>query len=412
MNQLVDPQSTDRPITANPRGLRGLILKAQVSPVGYWLMSTHDALLKKAGALGYSFIVCVIIPTLIGLLYLTLWAAHEYESETRFTVRAASETTSAGLDDALSVFASFGYSKTSSQDGFVVADYVRSRAIIEDLGGAPLIHKLYSKPNIDWFSRLADDATKEDIWKFWNRKVSAILNTQSNIVTIKVRAYSPENSHQLAETILKRSEALVNEISERSRADALKRADIEVQSSIKRLSLARQNMLEFRNKSSVINPVASATSISVTLNQLTRDKLALENTSSTLTGVIDENSPTRRILQTQIDSLDKQIRQLQEKLTSQEKGDVISGQISNFEELQLETQFAEKMVTISQSAYEKARMDQNRQQLYLVPIVRPTVPEEARYPRISVAVPMVFATCLILWSMFALIFASIKDHLG
>jgi capsular polysaccharide transport system permease protein len=411
MNRLVDPQLIDHSVTARPGGLRGLILRVQVSPVGYRLMTIHDTLLQKVGALGYSFLICVVAPTLVGFLYLTLWATHEYESETRFTVRAATEAPSA-LADALSVFSSFGYSKTSAQDGFVIADYIRSRAIIEDLGGAPLIHELYSKRSIDWFSRLASDATKEDIWKFWNRKVAAILSTQSNILTIRVRANSPEGAHRLADMILKRSEALVNEISERSRSDALNRADIEVQSAIKRLGLARQNMLEFRNKSSVINPVSSASSIGTTLNLLTRDKLALENTRSTLSGVIDENSPTRRILQTQIESLDKQIRQLQERLTSQQNSNVISGQISSFEELQLETQFAERMLTISQSAYERARMDQDKQQLYLVPIVRPTLPEEAKYPRVLMAVSMLFVTCVVIWSMLALIIAAIKDHLG
>jgi capsule polysaccharide export protein KpsE/RkpR len=212
--------------------------------------------------------------------------------------------------------------------------------------------------------------------------------------------------------IMQRSEALVNEISERSRNDALKRADIEVQTAMKRVSLARESMLEFRNKSNVINPVASASSIATTLTQLMKDKITLENSRGSLSDVMDKTSPTQRILQTQIETLDRQISQLQEKLTSQQSNNVISGQISNFEELQLETQFAEKLLTISQSAYEKARMEQDRQQLYLVSIVKPTVPERATYPYLPTAVPMIFVVCLILWAMVALIIASIKDHLG
>lgn len=412
MNRLVDPQSTEITSTAMPGGFRGLVLRAQTSPLGFRLMTAHYALLKKAGAMGYSFIVCVALPTLAGFLYLALWASYEYESEARFTVRSANETSPGALVGALSAFSALGIGKASTQDAFVVADYIRSRTIIEDLGGKPLLHELYSKPGIDFFSRLSGDASLEDVWKYWNRKVSAVINTQSDIVTVKAHAYSEQEAHRLTELIVQQSEALVNEISERSRNDALKRADSEVQAAMKRVSLARQNMLEFRNKSSVINPITSASSIATTLTQLMRDKLTLESSRGSLSDVMDKNSPTQRILQTQIDTLDKQIAQLQERLTSQQSDNVIAGQISNFEELQLESQFAEKLLSISQSAYEKARMEQNRQQLYLVAIVRPTVPEKAAYPHLSTAIPMIFVVCLVLWGMVALILASIKDHLG
>lgn len=231
-------------------------------------------------------------------------------------------------------------------------------------------------------------------------------------MTVKVQAYSAEEAHRLTQMIAKRSEDLVNEISERSRHDTLTRAESEVQSANKRLVAARQNMLDFRNKSSVINPIESASSIGKTLAQLVRDKLTLENSRSTLSEVMDKSSPTQRILQTQIESLDKQIAELQERLTSQRKDNVISGQISSFEELQLETQFAERLLTIAQSAYEKARIDQDRQQLYLVAIVKPTMPEKTSYPRLAIAIPMIFVVFVAFWAMVFLVVASIKDHLG
>lgn len=411
MNQLERPLP-DSHVTSFPQGWRGIVLRAKVSPAGYRIMRAHDRLLERAGALGYSFLFCVVLPTLIVALYLALWASDEYESEARFTVRAAHETTSNSLNDALTMFSSLGISKSTGQDVFVVADYIRSRVIIDDLGGKPFMYELFSKSSIDWISRLSRRATFEDAWKYWNRKVTAIINTQASIITVKVRAYSSAEAHKLSQLIMEQSEILVNEISERSRNDALKRADGEVQAAIKRVSAARQAMLEWRNKASVINPVSSASSINTTLMQLIKDKLLLENSRDALAEAMDKSSPTQRILQTQIDSLDKQITELQSRLTSQQNENVIAGQISTFEELQLETQFAEKLLTIAHSAYERARMDQDKQQLYLIPIVRPTVPEKAIYPRLSVVIPMVFAVFLALWGMFSLVIASVRDHLG
>jgi capsular polysaccharide transport system permease protein len=412
MNRLVNPHDTDARLTQPPQGLRALILRAETSRIGNRVLSAHFSLLERLGALGYSFLVFVVLPTIVGALYLLLFASHEYESEARITVRSASESGAASMADSLTMLSAFGIGKSAGQDAFVVADYIRSRAIIEDLGGRPLMHELFSRGDIDWFSRLSSRAPFEDIWKYWNRKISAVINTQSSIVTVKARAYSPAEAHRLTDMIVRRSEALVNEISERSRSDTLKRADAEVQSAMQRVGLARQNMLEFRNKSSVINPIESASSIGKTLTELIRDKLLLENSRGSLSDVIDKNAPTQRMLQVQIDSLNRQIAELQEKLTSQRTDNVISGQISHFEELQLETQFSEKLLTIAQASYEKARMEQDKQQLYLVAVVRPSMPEKPSYPKYLTAIPMIFTVMLVLWGMVSLIIASIRDHMG
>lgn len=412
MNRLVNPHETDARLTQPPSGLRRLILRAETSRIGNRALSTHYRLLERFGALGYSFLAFVMLPTIVSALYLLLIASYEYESEARITVRTASESPTSGLTDSLGMLSVLGIGKSATQDAFVVADYIRSRAIIEDLGGAPLLHELYSYRGIDWLSRLSSKASLEDLWKYWNRKINAIINTQSNIITVKVRAYSPADAHRLSDMIVKRSEVLVNEISERSRTDALKRADSEVQSAMKRVGLARQNMLEFRNKSNVINPLESASAIGKTMTELIRDKLLLENSLNSLSSIIDKDAPTQRMLQVQIDSLNQQIAELQEKLTSQKTDDVISGKISHFEELQLETQFSEKLLTIAQNAYEKARMEQDKQQLYLVAVVRPSMPERPSYPSYLIAIPMIFTILLVLWGMASLIVASVRDHMG
>jgi capsular polysaccharide transport system permease protein len=119
-----------------------------------------------------------------------------------------------------------------------------------------------------------------------------------------------------------------------------------------------------------------------------------------------------KILVGQIDSINAQISALQDKLTSRTtEANAVAGQLSRYEDLQLQSQFAEKILTIAQSAMEKARMDQERQQLYLVSVVRPTSPEEATFPTPLISSGVVFAVCLMLWSMMTLIIYSIRDHI-
>lgn len=373
-----------------------------------------NAVLKaRLGLLGHTFIIFVIFPAVACFFYLLLWASDEYVSEARFAVRAANENSPSVISDALSMLSSFTGGRSTNQDAFIVADYIRSRTIIEDLGGKQPLHDLYSKPSVDWFSRLPLNEPLEDVWAYWRTKVSAVIDTQSGVLTLKVRAFTPQEAHALAQKIVERSEALVNEISERSRKDALNRAEAEVQISLQRLAKIRAALLEFRNRSSTIDPASSAASLSETLMLLMREKLALENNRASLRGMMNEDAPTVRFLSTQIASIEQQIQAIQAKLTSQGSEDsTVSGQLADYEDLQLQNMFAEKIFTISQASFEKARAEQDKQQLYLVTVVRPTVPEEATYPRPFTGSAIVFAMCLVIWSMISLVVASISDHIG
>lgn len=367
------------------------------------------------GFFGWSFVLCVILPALVAGAYFTFIASYEYVSEAHFTIRKAGENKSAVGDVLTGISASAGLgigTSSTTQDIFIVADYIRSRTIIEDIGGKPLLFKIYSQPNIDWLSRLSASAPLEKIWKYWKQKISAIIDTPSGIITLDVRAFTRDDAHQLAQLILNRSEALVNDISERSRRDALMRAQNELKLAEGKLQKAQAELLAFRTKTNLIDPMLSAKSISDTIGKLTRDRIALENNRASLGSSVSSESPTLRVLNAQIIAIDQQISSLQNQLTSQSKNDAISGQIAGYENAQLEVQFAGKLYSIAQDSYEAARREQEKQQLFLVTVDHPSMPENSAYPRILLDTMTVFAGCLILWSMATLLVASVRDHMG
>jgi capsular polysaccharide transport system permease protein len=394
-------------------GLVARLGGARVLKVFSYLTAVNTAARRRLGLLGYSFILCVCLPTLVALAYHLLVASPEYESEARFAVKGASENRSSAITDALSSLGSVIGVRSTAQDSFIVTEYIRSRTIIEDLGGKSVVEAIYSKPEVDWFSRLRSGEPLEDVWEYWRDKVTALIDTQSNVITLRVRAFTPAEAKALADDIVRQSEILVNRISERTRQDALARAEAEVQLAMQKLAKLRAAMLEFRNQASTIDPVSSAASLGETLTALSREKIALEANREVMRGVMNENAPTLRHLSTQIDAIDQQIKLLQERLTSRSKDEAaMSSHLATYEDLQLQSQFAEKLLTIAQAAYEKARAEQDKQQLYLVNIVRPTMPEEESYPKPFVSALIVFALCLMVWSMVTLVIASIEDHVG
>jgi capsular polysaccharide transport system permease protein len=368
------------------------------------------------GLFGWSFIFCVFIPTLLSSAYLAIVASDEYVSEAKFTVRTASETPSSILSDTVTnIAASMGLgmsSRTSTQDVFIVSDYILSRTIINDLGGTPLLNKLYSKPEIDWLSRLSAKASIEDSWKYWKKKISAFIDTPSSIVTLEVRGYSREDAHRLAQRILERSEQLVNQISARSREDAVNRAKSELARAEQRLGQAQLALLAFRNQERLIDPSLSAQSLSELITKLTQERLTLENNRAVLRSSVDQNAPTLRVLSAQIAAIDSQIDGLKKQLTNKIPGSSLSSQITGYENLQIEAQFAEKAYSVAQASYDRARMEQEKQQLYLVTIDKPSMPQEATYPKVLLDSLTILAALFILWSMVSLLLATVKDHMG
>ena len=166
-------------------------------------------------ALILSFIGAVVGPTFLAMLYFGLLASDQFVSEIRLSVRAASEQRQQATD-ALSAFSKLGLAaaKTSTQDAYMVVNYVRSKPAVFDVGGPDFLEKVYSKPEIDWFSRLSPGEPLENIWKYWNRHVVASLDTLSSIVTVKVFAYTPEDAQALAaraDSVMKAAEKVLTQ---------------------------------------------------------------------------------------------------------------------------------------------------------------------------------------------------------
>src|SRR5208282_773445 len=191
-----------------------------------------------------SLVLLVFAPTILFGLYAALWESDGYVTEARVTVRAAQEQRGALTDAASFIGKLSGGAKATQQDSYIILNYVKSEAIITDLGGRSYMEKLFSRSDIDYFSRLATDRPLEDIFKYWSRRVAASVDTVSGVLTIKINAFRPEDSLKVTQDVLGVSEKLVNTISIRNRTDAVERAREEVRHSAQALADVRLQLLQ------------------------------------------------------------------------------------------------------------------------------------------------------------------------
>ena len=364
--------------------------------------------------LSRNFFILVILPTVLALIYFSIIKSSEYVAEARVVIRAPSEQKQSLLPSSLNLLSKIGgggSDKSSIQDSYILVSYVKSRTIVEDIGGKNFMEKIFGGSSIDYTSRLPNDASIEDLWTYWKSQVSATVDTQSSIITLTARAYTSQESLELIQKIMKLSEGMVNTLSERSRGDALARAEREVQLARGKLAAARKDLLEYRNRSALINPVDKAKLIGDLIGKLTIKRFEIENALTSLSGALSPNSPSQRLQTSQLAAIDKQITDLKEQLTGDRTNPRVSAEIGEYEQLKLTELFSERLYDIARTTYEKARQDISKQQLYLETIVRPNLPEYALYPKTGVDTALFFAIATIFWGIGSLIVASVKDHM-
>ncbi len=359
-----------------------------------------------------SFVLFVGFPASVAAAYLGAVASNEYVAEARVVVRSGTvDQVQQAVSGAASLLKSLGASQAATQqDSYIVANYIMGRSIIDDLGGRSMMNAIYSRPGVDWLSRLPRDSDFESIWKYWQHKVSAVLDVPSGIVILQVRAFTREDAQRLAERIVVASENLVNAMSARARRDTLDRAQAEFTTAKQHVEDRQKDLLTFRNAQQLLDPVLSAGSVSEVLTGLIRDKLMVENELSSLASSMSEDAPNRRILRSRLQILDQQIEKLRAELTSRSADTALAAQLAKYQELQLEVRFSERLYEIAGSVLARAHQDVEKQHLYLFTVVRPTKPGRALYPRPLTDAPLILLWATILWTVGALTIAGIRDH--
>jgi capsular polysaccharide transport system permease protein len=206
-------------------------------------------------------------------------------------------------------------------------------------------------------------------------------------------------------------ETLVNRISLRARLDSLTRAEGEVATAAEKLTRVREKVLKFRNLHLTMDPASSGASLGDAIGKLSLERIDLISALSTLSTSLSVDAPSQRLQRARIAAIDQQIADLRKRLADDSGTDAIATQIASYESLKLEEQFAERMYMISQNALEISRQDKDRQQLFLITIVRPSMPETATYPRVTANCIMLFSSLLVAWAIVVLIVANINDQM-
>jgi capsular polysaccharide transport system permease protein len=365
---------------------------------------------RRRSRLGWlSFMIIVVIPAVIAAAYYFLVAADQYVAEFRFALRSAEPERN---NPALFLQESIAPSPIGV-DSYVVVQYLASRAIIDDLSATIDLRQMFSRSEADWPVRLDPPVSIEELVRYWKGQVDAFFDATNGTIVVKARAFTPQDALRLAEGILASSERLVNDLSARARRDALQNAEDEVGRAERRLKSALTRLREFRDREGIIDPRKTADA-TVALAGRVRDELVRTDTElSTLKHYMRDDAPSIKMLEARVQSLEAQRRAVESEVTDTEKtrSEALSRVMGSYEQLESERTFAEQTYQHALQALDRSRINADRQQVYLATFVRPTLPEEALYPRRLLSLAVASGVAFAIWMIGGFILQSVRDHL-
>jgi len=355
-----------------------------------------------------SIAVIVGIPTMVAMVYFGFIASDMYVSEAKVAVRSAkSSVPAAGLGALLAAPGLGGASK----DSMVVTEYSRSLDMLNALQKQIDFLGHYSADSVDFLSRLADDPDQEELLEYYLKRVSVQHDVASDVLTVSVRAFSPDIAQQLAELVIELNEALVNTISTRMESDAVSSARSEMERAVERVRRTAQDINQFQTLNDSVSPADESTAL---FSRIAAIEARISETRAEMgetMAFMREDTADVVILKNRLNALERQLRLEKGRVTKSGSGN-LGSLMKNFQPLMLEQEIAQQQYASSLAAFEAARIDAQRKKQYLITFVEPHLPRVATEPKRLVSVLTVAVFSFLIFLVVGLLWSALKDHIG
>lgn len=376
------------------------------TPLGLLVQGRFRELFNRHYAL-VLFVLIFLVPTSLSVAYACI-ASGRYVSETQFIVRGVNSAQAGALS---SLLRTFGLSR-SNDDSYAIESYILSRDALRHLDEKVDLAAVYSRPGADFMTRFRapqGEGRFEALYRYYEDQVKVIRDFETGITTLSVSAYTAEDARQISQTLLLLGEARVNEMNERSRRDLLALTENTLKEAEARVVETQLDLTRFRiSEMNVDFEKAAANRVDMLTNlfkQLAGEEVRLRQ--------MQEASPDSPALARQkrvVSALKEQTDQEQAKLAGSSDG--LAEQLGVYEPLVLKKEMAQNAYEVAVRSLNQAREEARRKQIYLEPIVKPNLPDEATEPQ---RIRSIFTVALLTFASYVMIYLLVsgsREHLN
>ncbi|WP_029336086.1 capsule biosynthesis protein [Komagataeibacter europaeus] len=353
------------------------------------------------------FMIFVVLPTSLVFLYLTLIATPQYVSEAHFVVRGRSGQSGISLS---SILQSSGGSGATSENTYVVEDYMQSRDAAELLIKQNNLLDIYKRPEADFFARYPMFGMPQDFehfYLYYKRHVLVEQDSETNISILTVRTFRAEDSQKIARALLDAGENLVNEINRRQRENLIHATSLEMQASETKLRDINQKLAEYRNVVALIDPMRQSVPM---INFVTTLQNMLTTTNMQL-GQLRQSAPNSPLIaayQRQADILSEQIKKSGGEITGSNNS--LVPKITGYDDLMVQREIQQRILASNVASLEAAKQQADQQMIYVDEVAQPNAADWPEYPRNIIVLIITICSTLGLYVMGRLLIAGAEER--
>ena len=353
------------------------------------------------------FLICVVLPTVLGTLYFGLLASDVYISESRFIVRGQDKAT----PTALGLLLNSAALSHGTPESAAAQSYLASRDALAALNHDDAYVRAYTRSGISRFDRfnpLGIGGSFEDLYKYYDAHVRIDTDSAAGITVLSVRAYDPADARTINAALLRLAEETVNHLSQRAREDLIASARHEVIDAKDTARAAGAALAYYRNSAGVIDPEKQAPIQYELVSRLQDELISARSDRRQLATVAPQSE--------QIPALDARIHELEQRLAEQSglaagnRTKSLAAASEQYQRLSLDADFAAKRLAAALASLESAENEAQRKTSYVETIVQPNAPDKAMEPRRLRGILTTLVFSLIVWGVVTMLVSGIREH--
>ncbi|GFE65074.1 capsule biosynthesis protein [Litoreibacter roseus] len=332
---------------------------------------------RRSIMLAVRLMAFVMLPTIIAGYYYYAIATPMYATKSEFIIQQSEASGGSGFGGLLS-----GTGLATSQDSITVQGYLQSRDAMLRLDEDAGFREHFSQDGLDPLTQLAPDASNEDLYKAYAKRVRIGFDPTEGVIKMEVAAADPETSAEFSKKLIAYAEERVDQLTARLREDQMQGAEESRQDANAKMIAAQQRIVEIQERLGVMNPESEVEAVFTQIAQLESELL---NERLALRTFLDNRRPNQARVsaaENKIGELERLIAEKRSELTqsSANTGSLarVSGELL-VAQADLETR--QSLLAQAEAQFEAARLEATRQVRYLSVGVTPVAPDEPTYPR-------------------------------
>jgi len=334
---------------------------------------------RKGGGMLLKLWLFVLLPTLAVAWFLWFEAANLYKSESSFVVQSSDAGAAGGGGGLLGAF--LGGGGGSLYDPIAVQTYILSRDVLRKLDADHGWIAHFQDPDLDFWHGLPPGATFEDAYSHYQQMVTVSYDPTEGIIEMAMIAADPETARRFSDAVIGYAEERVDQLTDRLQRDSVANAERYLAEAEVDWQRAQAELAKVQKEAEIFS-VEGEVSAKMSLMTSLQGQLAeLEGKLANLLRVTGASDPRVQRLEQQVATKQAQVAELRASIAGEGRQETLADANSALMTAKLGVETAALKFNSALEQLRIARASAENQTRYLSIVTRPSLPDEANFPK-------------------------------